>query len=579
MKSTRRFSVQARALSACAPRLWLALATLAALGAGAAHAADAPLSHNDPSRISPGPPAPAPSAPLALSAGAPALAPQDVAPRFLLRDVRFEGASALPQARLRPAWAGLAGKSVSLADLRAIGRQAEAIYAESGYPFVAVLLKVQEVEDGVVHFDVVEGRITDLTIIGSDPVARRQASAMLQPLVNRAPLSLGEVEGDYELGRKVPGLSISGALRRGEKAGGMDLVVAARRETWRAYANVNNLYANAVGPWGVLVGGDYYGASQYGDTTSLEAYTSIPFGRQELVRASHSQGLDSQGLTAAISGLWGHADPKGDLANLQLATDIEALRLEASQPLWVRHNGTVVATVAFDASDQRTLTAHTTTLSDDRLRTLSGSLAGELTGRMGRIAANIEVRKGEDFAGARHEGDTGDPEAFVFRGGLEAQSAPFAHVQLALRIDAQQSDDTLTPPDKYSVGNLSIGRGYQPGLALGDSALGGAFEARVGPFPIGARLTAQPFAFVDDVRLWNNGVATVNARTLTSLGGGVRLQVAGKFNLELTYAAPQQAPLGLGDKRPGPTVLFNMTVGLNDAFAAIHRKLAAEAKK
>jgi len=556
----------------------------AIIGAGAAHGQSAPLSHNDPTRVTQAPTAPA-AAPLTLSQPTAAATPQDTASRFVLREVKFEGAGAVRQARLAPAWTAYRSRSVSLSDLRAIGHNAEAIYARAGFPFIAVLLKVQEVEDGVVDYDIVEGRISDLTIIGGDPAARRQATAYLGPLVNRTPLSLGDVEGAYVTARKVPGLGISGALRRGETAGGMDLVVDARREEGRVYVNVNNLYANAVGPWGVLAGADYNGASEFGDLTSAEVYTSVPVGRQVLIRASHEQGLDSQGLNATISGLWGHANPQGDLSVLDLATDIEALRLEASQPLWERPNSTLLATLAFDGSDQRTRVMRSAVLSDDKLRTFSAGLAGEITGAFGRLDATAEVRKGADFLGASREGDAnlsrvgGDPEALVFRGSLQAESAPIARLlRLDVRIDAQQADHALTEPDQYSVGNLSIGRGYQPGQALGDSALGGAFEARIGPFPFGP-LTAQPFAFYDDVRLWNHGVAPFRARTLSSVGGGVRLQVVNRFNVELTYAAPQRAPLGLGERTPSPTVLLNVTVGFGDVFAAIHRRLASGAQQ
>jgi len=563
------------------PRLRvLTAATFALIGAGVAHGAGAPLSHNDPSQVAPAPPPPAPAPPLALSPTPPPATPEDTAARVVLRSVAFDGARALPQERLRPAWEAYAGKPVNLGDLRAIGHNAEAIYAKAGFPFIAVLLKVQEVQDGVVRYDVVEGRISDLTVIGSDPVARRQATAMLDPVVNRAPLSLGEVEQAYELGRKVPGLSISGALRRGDQAGGMNLVVAAQRQSWRAYVNVNNLYADAVGPWGVLVGGDYFGESRFGDVTSLEAYTSLPVGRQVLLRASHAQGLDSEGLTATISGLWGHANPKGDFANLELATDIEALRLELDQPLWERPGASLVVTGALDVSDQRTKVFRTVALSDDKLRTLSAAAAGEVSGRLGRVAASIELRKGLDFAGASHDGDTnlsrigGDPQALVLRGGMEGETAPFHRAQLAVRVEAQHADHALTEPDQYSAGNLTIGRGYQPGSVLGDSALAGSAEARVGPFPLKGRLTAQPFLFADAVRLWNYGLAP-SAHTISSFGGGVRFLIAGKFNLELVYAAPQQSPLGFGDRRPSSTVLVNMTVGLNDAFSAIHRRLAS----
>lgn len=577
-----RVALAAKPAGAWRSRLAAATFILAAL-AGAARAADPPLAHNDPNQVVPTPPAQTP-APLPVpSAPAPppiAATPEDTAARFVLKGASFEGASAVAASALRPAWSPYVDKPVSLADLRAIGHAAEGIYARAGFPFIAVLLKVQQVEDGVVHYDVVEGRISGVTALGADPVARRQATAMLEPLVNEVPLSLAEVETAYELARKVPGLSISGALRRSETAGGMDLVVDAQRQSWRAYVNVNDLYADAVGPWGVLLGLDYNGPSEYGDSTSLEAYTSIPVGRQVLFHASRSQGLDSNGLTATVSALLGTADPKGSSAPLELATNIQALRLEASQPLWERPNSNVVLTAAFDASNQRTQVFRNEELSDDQLRIFSLGMAGELTGPPGRLAASAEVRQGVNFLGASTPGEAdlsrvgGDPQALVFHFGLEGETPSRFLVQLAFRIDAQQSADALTAPDQYSVGNLTIGRGYQPGEILGDSALGESFEFRFGPIAIQSHLTAQPFAFVDAVRLWNNDIATFRQGVFSSVGGGVRFQIAGKFNLELTYAVPQDNLPTPGLPRPSPMVLVNLTIGLTDAFEAIHRRLS-----
>jgi hemolysin activation/secretion protein len=561
------------------------LVALLAGVAGVARADGAPLSSNDPSRVT-SPPAPPTTPPLAYPKAPSTGGPQDTALRFVLQTVTFDGESVLPQTKLTPAWADYRGKPVALADLRAIGRRAELIYARAGYPFVAVLLKVQSVHDGVVHFDVVEGRISDLTVLGQNVTARRQATAALQPLVDRQPLSLADVETAYQLGKRVPGLSIAGALRRGSQPGGMDLVVAAKREDpWRAYVDVNNLYADPVGPWGVLAGVDYSGDAEFGDQASLQAYTSIPTGRQVLVRGSYWRGLNSRGTAIALSGLWGRADPKGSLANLALVADIAAFRVDLSQALWERQDGSLIGDLALDVSDQRTRVFTTVGLSDDKLRIFSASLTGERTGIFGRWAGSLELRQGLDFAGASRKGDTnlsrlgGDPEATVYKAAIEGQTPAVAYVSLLARGEFQYSSRALTAPDQYTVGNLTIGRGYQPGAALGDSAIATSFEVRVGPFKPASGIQVQPFAFIDAVRLYNHGPDPFTARILSSMGGGVRVQVAKALHVDLLYAVPQTPPLGLGEKRPSPAVLVNVTIGLNDAFEAIHRRLAHGASK
>ena len=552
---------------------------------GGACAEGAPLSPYDTSRVTPATPPPAPSSPLSLPS-APAAPPvEDVTPRFVLQSVQFEGARAVDASRLAPAWTALRGKPVSLSDLRAIGRAAERIYADAGYPFVAVVLQIQEVDQGTVRFDVVEGRITELTILGKDPIARRQATAYLQPIVGRQPLSVGGVETAYELTRHVPGLSISGALRRGAEPGGMDLVVAAKRDpAVRFYANVDNLYADPVGPWGVLVGADYLGSTTYGDQGGLQVYTSSPVGRQVLVRGSYFIGLDSAGTQVGVSGLWGKADPQGDFAALKLATDIETLRLEVLRPLLERRNATLIGHLAFDASSQRTKVFGSEGLADDKLRVFSASLTGDVRSQLGWLSGSLEVRQGVDSLGASREGAAnlsrvgGDPQAMIVRASFEGETPVVHYMSLAARSDLQYSGVRLTTPDQYTVGNLTIGRGYQPGEALGDNAVAGSLEFRLGPFKLPHKLELQPFAFVDSVWLDNHGAALISRRTLTSAGGGFRLQMLQKLRLELTYAAPQDAIVP-GAPRPTPRILLNLTFNLNDAYSAIHRRIQSEAKK
>jgi len=505
--------------------------------------------------------------------------PQDTTVRLVLEGVQFDGATALRQADLHAAWSDFVGKPVSLADLRTIGHRAEKIYAKAGYPFVAVVLRVQQVKDGIVHFDAVEGHISDLTVLGSSRTARRQATAALSPLVNKTPLSLGAVEAAYQEAKDVPGLSISGTLRRGSQPGGMDLVVATQREEWRAYANVNDLYADPVGPWGVLVGLDHFGASPFGDQESLQVYTSVPAGRQILVRGSYALRLNDLGTTVTLSGLWGQAHPQGNLQVLAIAQDVVSLRADIAQPIWDRPSGKFQLDLALEGSNQKTDVFSNVGLSEDRLRDLSFSFAGEQHGDLGRIAISGEIHKNLDIAGASHPGDAdlsrlgADPQATIFRGGAEGETAAFEHVRFDLRLDGQYANHSLAIPDQYSAGNLTIGRGYQPGAALGDRALAGSAEIRVGPFDIAHKVQLEPFVFADVVNLWNIGFAPFQHRQLTSLGGGVRFQVNGKAHLDLLCAVPQNPPLGLGDRTPSPVVLMNLTFGLNDAFTLIHRKL------
>jgi hemolysin activation/secretion protein len=546
----------------------------AVCGAGAAAAQTQPLTSTDPSAALPPPPPPANEL---QYDSAQATGPDEDADAlgFVVNEVTFSGAKTLGPEQLRPAWEALRGRRATLADLRAAASRVEKIYADHGYPFVAVLVPPQEVRDGRVRMDVVEGRVSDVTVIGNDPVARRQAAAAFAGLTTRAPLSSDDVEQTYELARTIPGLSMSGALRRGSEPGGMDLVIQPRRKGWRGYVNVNNLFSEAVGPWGALVGVDIYGASLYGDQTTIQAYSTFDWEEQQVLRLGHSRRLNSHGTTVGFTYLWANSNPGDVVAPLDLATDVQLFRAEVSQPLIARSWGGVVVGMAFDWSDQDTDVFSSVAITEDRTRILSARVSGRWRDRTHVASGYIELRQGLDLGNASQPGDLllsraeGDPQATVARAGGEVETRLQRRWTLYGRVESQWSNDALLAPDEYSVGNLTIGRGYDPGSAFGDQAVAFTLESRWGPwsFPGGA-VQASPFIFYDHINYWNDDTFGVDHRSIASAGVGLRLEAPGKGRLDVLWAKPLDPPLGLGEKTPGSSLLVNLTVSFDDLARA-----------
>ena len=141
----------------------------------------------------------------------------------------------------------------------------------------------------------------------------------------------------------------------------------------------------------------------------------------------------------------------------------------------------------------------------------------------------------------------GDPEAFVVRGGLDVAVPIAGGFSLAGRARGQWADKPLLNFEEFSVGNLSIGRGYDPGATSADRALGLRGEARMRVIdrPAGS---VEAFGFYDSVSIRNlDPGATENKRTLASAGGGLRLFLRGIGALEAIYARPLDPALRTPD--------------------------------
>jgi hemolysin activation/secretion protein len=125
--------------------------------------------------------------------------------------------------------------------------------------------------------------------------------------------------------------------------------------------------------------------------------------------------------------------------------------------------------------------------------------------------------------------------------------------------------------DEFSFGNYTIVRGYDPGAAAGDSAIAAAFD--ISGFQQtfwNQRVSAELTGFYDLGKYWNQDSTGTQERSIASIGGGVRVTLTGYLRADVTYAVPLNAPLGQGEGRPDPRVLFSITADT----AAIWERIA-----
>jgi hemolysin activation/secretion protein len=188
------------------------------------------------------------------------------------------------------------------------------------------------------------------------------------------------------------------------------------------------------------------------------------------------------------------------------------------------------------------------------------------------ITGALEVRQGLDILGTTQRGVltpagyapsriAGDPTALVVRAELDGVIGLGSILSLAGRAEAQWANNPLLNFEEWTLGNFTIGRGYDPGSNNGDRALALRGELRADIVSTGQK-RIQLFGFYDRVWLRNLDPFTTEAsRTLDSWGGGVRVWFAPRFYGEIFYARPDDPPLGgAGAARPNDRLMLSLTV-------------------
>lgn len=491
-----------------------------------------------------------------------------------LKRIDVTGATLVDRAALDRAVADLIGHPADASVLCTARDRIAGVYASRGEALAAVDIPPQTMTDGALTLQVTEGRVRSVALENADAMgpSAALARAYLDALDTGDATRWADVERAFLLAREIPGADLRFALRRSAdgSADGLEVVAtAAPRRTFDIGVGAQNLGSDELGRNSASVRVDANGFTPYGDRTSLVLFSSFG-GEQKVAQLLEEVRLGASGLTLLGDIAYGRSRPGGGLAALELDGHSRVARLGLRYPVIKTRALALDTSVRLEAIDQtndlgflRSIGFGAIPLFDEKLRVLSFETnARWQRPERGVVATTaLEVRKGLGLLGASDAGDDllsraqARPDFVSAKLGLGARWAirPMARSTPYLGFNgaAQWSNAPLPAYEEFQVGNYTMGRGFDPGAASGDSAAAAQVEA--GWDFRGAAGAASVFAFVDSAHVWNRDVGSYDA-TLRSIGLGARASTRyGQFGL--TWAVPQTGATP-GDAKPDARVLF-----------------------
>lgn len=513
--------------------------------------------------------------------------------RFTPTEVTFEDLRGLSAEALRPAYAEYVGQDQPVSVVCEIRDRAATILRDAGY-IASVEVPEQKIADGKLRFKVLMAKLVGVRVRGDAGGAEKKIASYLQRLTQDEVFNRYRAERYLLLARDIPGYSVRLALRSAGGAPGEVIgEVTVLHTSLIVDANIQNFGSRALGRWGGMVRGQFFGLTGMGDRTTVSVYSTFDVDEQQTVQLGHDFKLGNNGLTIAgnFTYAWTHpdlGDPAIDIKGKTLFATLEAnypfLRTQATSVRGAIGMDLINQDVDFNGLD----------LSRDQLRvaflrftadmtdTGAGGRAFNAAEPQWRLGGSVELRKGLDVLGATDDclddlpsclavGNIppsridGNPTATVLRGTAYGEFRPMRRFTVAVGARGQYAKSPLFSFEEFSAGNYTIGRGYGAGTLLGDSGVGLQGELRFGStVPRSTKsLSAEPFAFVDQAWAWNeNRIGPHIPRgELTSVGGGVRASLGDQFRIEATMAVPLDR-VGTEDKKPDPRFLLSVTTRL-----------------
>ena len=478
--------------------------------------------------------------------------------------MRILGNTVLDETAIRGVVDPYPGKPVSTADLEEIRRQLTLLYVNRGYINSGVLIPDQNVVNGVVAFRVVEGRVSDIEVTGTDHfdpeyfrsrlargteppfnvenLGREQQILLQNPLVKRLNLEL------------LPG------LEPGEARLHADVLEGSRY-------SLNAQIADDQSP---TVGGARPIARLVRQHIGLRRYSRRPIRPQP---GSERDGYVVYSLPIASDDtrLSLRYDKNGvvvitpELNPLNATSSFSSVGVGLSRPMYRTPEQTFTLGVSFERRQQQTFL-----LGMPFPFTAGAEPNGKTVVTPVRLYQDWLDRDAEHAFAARSTlsfgiqslGATvietslpGTPTAkfFSWLGQAQYVRRIYEDWEILLRSDLQLANRPLFQMEQIAFGGLGSVRGYRTYLTVTDDGFLASGELRI---PVGRlRLpyladsdtagTVQIVPFYDFARAWNTLRPTPYPQQISGIGGGVRWYIGSGITAEFYYAkALRHVPVG-----------------------------------
>lgn len=491
--------------------------------------------------------------------------------QFTLTGVEFTGVMGVNDV-LQGAYAGLVGRQIPVSTICEIRDRATAMLFQRGL-LARVEIPQQTIMGGRVTFTVIEAFISAVEVRGTAGPAQEKVDDYIENLRGLRPFDINKAQRYLLLASDIPGVVISATLRPSAEApGAVELDVDVSHVAADAVLNSNNLNAKSAGRITGLIRGDLNSLTALGERTSIIGYTTLegPLRAQQVVQGVEEVRIGSDGLLFRVSGAYGSTHPGDILRPLDIDGHSIVVDGRLAYPIFRERSFNLTASGGVNYVRQDVDTAGLPLIRDS-LSILFGRIGFDQAFAFLPVifGGGLEVRQGIPgmfdtvHAGAQHLSRVqGDPGAVDYRGDARVDIEWLPYVSTIGLFQGQYSSRPLLSYEEFTVGNLTIGRGYDPSVVSGHTGVGASGEIHFGPFP---NFRAVPFlgstsvyGFFDDATVWNRSAGGVD-RSLRSVGGGVVLQLAERLQADVFYAHPlNKVSEGIG-KPPPSRVQFNVT--------------------
>lgn len=472
---------------------------------------------------------------------------------ILVRDIRVLGSSVFSNEQLAELTRSFTGRAITSDELRQLSNSITRMYIDRGYINSGAIIPDQDVVDGVIYLQVIEGGLSALKMHGLDRLRAEYISDRVW-LAADTPLNVNDMQRSLRLLQEDPLVEqINAILVPGTRLGESTLELGIREaDPYGLRVSLDNARPPSIGAEQLSVSAVDRNLGGRGD--ALRGRAALTEGLREM-RVGYTLPVGAGGAAFGVELTLTESDVVEEPFNeLDIESRSKVLAVSFRQPL-VRQPGREVASgLTLERKSSETFLlgnrfSFSEGVNDGRSDVTALRWAQDwLTRTRGRVISMHSVFSfGMNAFGATIN-DTGPDGRFVtWLGQFQwAERLGLGNIETVVRADLQLSRDALLPMEKFVVGGFNTVRGYRENELVNDNGLAASLELR---WPILVERGDDPglkaAAFVDHGRSWNKGARSPGAVCISSIGLGVLLDYR-DLHTQLYVAEPLHSLPGQG---------------------------------
>lgn len=469
---------------------------------------------------------------------------KDYTDRFLIRDIKVVGNTVL-QAEIKQTVkdSQLKYRTATFEDLVCLRSRITRLYLEKGYVTSgAFLANNQDLSNGIVTIQVVEGELEDIVITGLNRLQQSYLRSRLE-LAARKPLNKNDLETGLQLLVLNPLFkTVDAELTAGQKAGSNVLLINVQQaSSFTAEIGVDNYRAPSIGEFqgsvnlahnNLLGFGDRL-AAQYGFTEGLDIYNAsytIPWNAYDGTLGFSYNNSDS-GII------------EEQFRDLDIKSETETYGLNLRQPLTRSPNQEFTLGLGLDLNRRRTFLegepySFSVGVEDGKSNTTVLRFSQDWVKRDAQsvLAGRSQFNLGIDAFDATINNTGTDGQFLFWQGQFQLVEQLSPKVLFIARIGGQFTADSLLSLEKFSLGGVSTVRGYEENQLVTDSGVFSTVELRIPVTKNPSTLQLNPF--IEFGTGWNNDEPNPEDPTIASVGLGMDWAISQGLLFNVDYGIP-----------------------------------------